>query len=69
MKNLTLRVKDIACPDCAQKIGQVLQRKQGVSQAEVSFMTGKLTLSYDEDKITLDEIKTTVGKLGYELAE
>lgn len=65
MENIVLKVKDLACPDCAAKIGEVLKRQKGVEDAKVSFMTGKLDLSYDPDTITIDQVKKTVGKLGY----
>lgn len=67
MENVTLKVKDLACPDCAKKIGEVLKKKQGVADAEVSFMTGNLKLAYDPDAISIEEVKKTVAKLGYEV--
>ncbi|MBA1335499.1 MAG: hypothetical protein HPY66_1124 [Firmicutes bacterium] len=69
MESKVLRIKDLACPDCAKNIEQVLKRNKGIFNAEVSFMTGKLTVDYDPGVINLDDIKKTVGKLGYELAE
>ena len=65
MERIVLKVNDLACPDCAAKIGEVLRKKQGVSHAELSFMSGKLNLTYDPEVISLDEIKKTVSKLGY----
>jgi len=65
MERIVLKVKDLACPDCAAKIGEVLRRQKGVSHAELSFMSGKLNLSYDPEVISLDEVKKVVSKLGY----
>ena len=66
MEKIVLKIDDLACPDCAAKIGEVLRRKNGVAHAEVDFMSGKLNLSYDPQVISLDEINKTVAKLGYE---
>ncbi|NLC78057.1 MAG: heavy-metal-associated domain-containing protein [Clostridia bacterium] len=65
MEKITLRVNDLACPDCAGKISELLRKQKGVEDAQLSFMTGKLNVSYDPDVISLDEIKKTVSKLGY----
>ena len=65
MEKVILKVKDLACPDCAAKIGEVLKRQKGVEDAKVSFMTGKLDVSFDPEIIDLEQVKKTVGKLGY----
>lgn len=65
MEKVTLQVNDLACPDCAAKISELLRKQKGVEDAQLSFMSGKLNVTYDPDTITLDEIKKTVSKLGY----
>lgn len=66
MEKIVLKIDDLACPDCAAKIGEVLKRQNGVTHAQVSFMSGKLNLSFDPEVISLDEIKKIVAKLGYD---
>lgn len=65
MEKVTLQVKDLACPDCAGKIGELLRKQKGVEDAQLSFMSGKLNVSYNPAVITIEEIKKTVSKLGY----
>lgn len=65
MEKITLQVNDLACPDCAGKIAELLKRQKGVEDASLSFMSGKLNVSYDPAVISIDEIKKTVAKLGY----
>jgi len=65
VEKITLQVNDLACPDCAGKIAELLKKQKGVEDANISFMSGKLNVNYDPEVISVDEIKKTVSKLGY----
>jgi len=60
-------VKNMTCAVCAKAIERTLVKNELVSSAVVNFATEKLTVEYDNKKISEKEIKTIVTKLGYEL--
>ncbi|MFB0561609.1 MAG: heavy metal translocating P-type ATPase [Candidatus Lokiarchaeia archaeon] len=55
------------CADCADRIEKVLSTVEGVSKARVNFATKTLTIDYDKEKVSIDEIKETATKIGYNL--
>lgn len=69
MTEVTLRLQDLACPDCAQKIGQILQRQKGVKNATVSFATSKVKVEFDPAVISIETFEKTIGRTGYRVIE
>ncbi|NLN16408.1 MAG: heavy-metal-associated domain-containing protein [Firmicutes bacterium] len=67
MKTVRLRLEELACPTCAQKIGQVLEREKGVHSARVAYATATATVEYDPELIDLDRITQVIAKLGYKV--
>ena len=53
------------CGDCKTRIEETLNYTKGVSFAELDLETKKVTVKYNSSKITLDEIKMTINKIGY----
>ena len=46
----TFKMQNLDCANCAAKMEQDIQKIPGVISANISFMTQKLTLEYDESK-------------------
>jgi copper chaperone len=69
MEKATLRLSNLSCPDCADKISQILLKQNGVSKAAVFFTTGKLKVEWDAEQITLAQIEKTIKKAGYRVTE
>lgn len=46
----TFKMQNLDCANCAAKMEQAIQKIPGVISANISFMTQKLTLEYDETK-------------------
>lgn len=69
MTEVTLRLTDLACPNCAQKIGEILEKQKGVEKASVSFATSKVKVLYDPELISLDTIEKVVARTGYRVVE
>jgi copper ion binding protein len=63
----TYPVLGITCASCVRKIETVLGRTDGVVSAAVNFATEKVTVEYDSDKISLNELQEIIKKIGYEL--
>ncbi len=67
MQNVRLYLEELSCPDCANKIEMVLNKTEGVNEANVHYTTSKADVEYDPDEITLDDLKKAVGKTGYQV--
>ncbi len=55
------------CADCADRIEKVLSTVEGVNKTKVNFAAKTLTIDYDKEKVSIDEIKETAKKIGYNL--
>ncbi|MGM9636961.1 MAG: sulfite exporter TauE/SafE family protein [Eubacteriales bacterium] len=62
---ITLRIDGMTCPNCEARIQRMLDSTEGVLSAKVSYRTGEAELSFDEEILTLKEIRKKIGELGY----
>lgn len=60
-----LKLKDLDCANCAAKMENAIKKIDGVHDASVSFMTQKMTVEADEDKMEgiLKEIVAVCRKI------
>lgn len=60
-----LKVKNLDCANCARKLEEKLQKVEGVTSCNVSFMSQRITLDLDETKENdiLDNIYKTCKKV------
>lgn len=66
MKKETIKVNGMSCAACSARVEKVIEKMQGVSEASVNLATGKATLIFNENEITLEEIKKEIINAGYE---
>jgi Cu+-exporting ATPase len=69
MKKVKLYLEDLSCPDCANKIGKVLNKLEGVDSADVHYTTSKANVEYDEDKVSIADLKDAVADTGYSVEQ
>ncbi|HHT90228.1 MAG: heavy-metal-associated domain-containing protein [Bacillota bacterium] len=69
MKTATIQLETLTCPSCLQKIEGALKKLDGVDQesTKVMFNSGKVRLNFDEDTISIDQIKEAITTVGYEV--
>ncbi len=60
-------VKGMSCASCAKSIESYLSTTAGVKETLVNITNDTLNVSFDESKITEQEIKALVDELGYEM--
>lgn len=65
MTSTELIVEGMHCASCAKAIEKGLLRQEGVQQAELTFATETLKVSYVKDVISLKEIQEQVKKVGF----
>ena len=63
----TYPVLGMTCASCVRKIETVLNKTDGVIEANVNFATEKVTIEYDNEKLDLDKIEKIIKSIGYEL--
>ena len=61
----TYKLIDLDCANCAAKMEDAINRIDGVEKATISFMTQKLTLTADENRLDsiLDEAQRVCTKI------
>lgn len=67
MKN-TLNITGMTCASCANTIERRVGKLEGVQTANVNLATEKLVVEFDDTLTSLQNIKETIEKAGYEAA-
>ncbi|MBR8834749.1 MAG: cadmium-translocating P-type ATPase [Stigonema ocellatum SAG 48.90 = DSM 106950] len=65
LRTQQMQVNGMDCGSCAKTIEASLQQLRGVTEASVSFATGRLRVSYDLDLLSEAEIIKRISALGY----
>ncbi|BAU23811.1 cation transporter [Caldimicrobium thiodismutans] len=68
MERVTLKVEGMTCVNCAKAIEISLQKLKGVKRVEVSFELGRVSVDFEEEFLSLEEIKKVIEDLGYKVA-
>lgn len=63
-KTTNLNIKGMHCKSCEALIKMELE-EIGVNKINIDHKTGKASIKYNEDKVSLEEIKSTIKKQGY----
>jgi Cu+-exporting ATPase len=61
----TLKVEGMSCVACARSVERATKKLEGVIEANVNLATEKLTISFDEDQVSLAEIQDAVDQAGF----
>lgn len=62
-------VTGMTCAACAASVKRAVAKVPGVEQSEVNIATEKLTVRYDENKASFDDLKKAVEAAGYGLED
>ena len=65
MKNVVLDIKGMHCRSCEMLIKDVLEEMD--IKSDISHEMGTVTVVFDENKITKEQIKEAIVKEGYEV--
>jgi len=66
MKTTNLRITGMHCASCAAIINKALSKTEGIKEANVNFSTSKGTVTYDEHKLTGDNLVQVVKSKGFD---
>lgn len=65
MTTKILNIEGMTCASCAQTVEKATKNLEGVQEANVNLATEKLNISYDESKLSVEEIQSAVAQAGY----
>jgi Cu+-exporting ATPase len=68
-KEVVLQILGMHCSACAQGIQSGLSRLDGVLEVKVSFAAKEAFVRFDPDKVTVEKLKASVKRGGYEAVE
>jgi len=69
MSQSELSVEGMHCGSCAVRVQRTLSRQPGVADAHVNFANHRANVVYDPQAVSLDDLRTSVERIGYALAE
>ena len=67
MENVTLNVNGMSCGHCVSAVEGSVGKLDGVNQVKVHLESGKVDVAFDQEKVTLEEIKETIDDQGYDV--
>ena len=65
MKEISLKISDIDCAACVERLNRALGAVNGVRDAAVNYASGRALISYDEDEASIVSIAAAVKKAGF----
>lgn len=67
MVNKSFLIDGMTCASCAQTVEKATKKLEGVTKASVNLATEKLSVSYDDSKLSVSDIQAAVDKAGYKV--
>ena len=62
---VTIKVYDMTCGHCQKRVADAISSLEGVEIVDVNLESESATVSFDPEKVSLDDIKAAIQKAGY----
>ncbi|MFB6219806.1 MAG: heavy metal translocating P-type ATPase [Halolamina sp.] len=62
-------VPEMDCPSCAGKVENALENVEGVTTYQTQPTTGKVVVTYDQSRVSADDMRQAIERAGYEVTE
>ena len=69
MKTQTLKIHGLSCAACAKATERATKKLTGVTEANVNFSTEKLSVTYDESQVSVQDIQQAIANAGFQAIE
>lgn len=66
---VTIRIEGMHCGNCAASIKKKLKVTRGVQDVHVSFEKKEALIKYDDQKITVVELRAVINSTGFKAVE
>lgn len=67
VNQVTLQVQGMSCGHCVNAVEGSVGKLDGVEQVKVHLETGKVDVSFNDEKVTVEKIKETIDDQGYDV--
>ena len=68
MEKIQLKVEGMSCGHCKQAVEKAVMALPGLVSAEADVVGKKLTVEYEPEKTSLEQIKEAVDEVGFSVA-
>ncbi len=65
-KEVTIKVEGMSCGGCVRNVTGVLTALPGVSKAEVSLEAGEARVRFDDEDVSIEELREAVENAGFD---
>lgn len=65
MINKSLKIEGMTCASCAKAVERTTKKLDGVEDSNVNLATEKLSISFNEEILSLEDIQAAIEKAGY----
>lgn len=69
LKKQMLNIEGMHCASCVSAVEKSLKKTEGVEDASVNLATESASVSFDEERVTDEDLKQAVEQAGYEVAD
>lgn len=69
IQEITLAVPDVSCQHCVNTVNGALGTLPGVETASTDIPTKSVSVRYDSDQLSLEEIEAALDEAGYPVAK
>ena len=66
MKKVLLKIGGMTCSACSSGLEKYLNKQEGINGAAVNLVMNNASISYDENKLNLEQIEKFIQKAGFE---
>jgi len=63
------RILNMDCTSCTRAISRTLYKLDGVIDVSFNYITDKIDVEYDPEKVTMEDVKKAVKKIGFKIIE
>ncbi|WP_073162680.1 heavy metal translocating P-type ATPase [Desulfofundulus australicus] len=67
MKQISIPVEGMTCAACVARVERALKNTPGVADTAVNLVTGKVSITYDPQKVSVEQLVKTIRELGYQV--
>lgn len=66
-REIVITLKGMDCIDCVNKLQKALHNVDGIKHVSLNFTSGKGTIEFDPEKVTLPKLDRLISNMGYEM--
>ncbi len=67
MKQISIPVEGMSCAACVARVERALKNTPGVADTAVNLVTGKASIEFDPQKVSVEQLVKIIRELGYQV--